>query len=83
MTKLEKEIADIRARIEELEALLATFSVSERIKVRSTTLIIKDSPEYGKFGVTEDHGLYFVIRGRGGSRILSKHEADISWEIVS
>lgn len=82
MTKLEKEIIEIKAKIEELKATLATFSVSERIKV-NTKLIIKDSPDYGKFTVTEANGTHFKILGKyGPSRILTKNEANISWEIV-
>jgi len=52
------------------------------IKVRATTIRCKDHPEWGTFGVMDDHGEWFDIFGRGGWRTLSKSELRDYWEIV-
>jgi hypothetical protein len=42
----------------------------------------KNHPEWGTFGVREDHGEWFDIFGRGGWRVLYKSEFRDDWEIV-
>jgi len=56
-------------------------TTSEKIKVRACSVRCKSNPEWGTFGVMEDRGYYFEIYN-GGSRILSKTEADKFWEVV-
>ena len=56
--------------------------VSERIVVRSCSIRCVEHPEWGTWGVVEDHGRWFDIRGRGGDRVLFKSECDKFWEIV-
>uniref|UniRef100_A0A6M3XKK9 Uncharacterized protein n=1 Tax=viral metagenome TaxID=1070528 RepID=A0A6M3XKK9_9ZZZZ len=52
------------------------------IQVRSTRIICNDHPEWGTWGVMEDKGLWYEIRGRAGERVLSKTEANKFWSIV-
>ena len=59
------------------------MTTSEKIEVRSCSIINKNNPEWGTFGVTEDKGTHFEILGRSGSRVLSKTEADKFWSVVN
>lgn len=57
-------------------------TTSQQIGVRRCSIRCKTNPEWGTWGVYEDHGLWFDIHGRSGGRILSKSEADKFWEVV-
>lgn len=59
-----------------------TATTSQQIKVRACSIICNEHPEWGTWGVMEDCGEWFVIHGRGGSRVLSKDEADRFWSVV-
>lgn len=52
------------------------------LPVRRVSIENIDHPEWGTFGVMEDHGLYYDIYNRGG-RILSKDEAVKHWRVVN
>jgi hypothetical protein len=54
-------------------------ATQENIKLRACSIICKDSPEWGTWGVMEDQGLWYVIQGKRGSRVLSKDEAAKFW----
>jgi len=58
------------------------MKTQDSIKVRATSIINDEHPEWGTFGIMEDCGLYYEIRGNGGSRILSKTEANRFWSVV-
>jgi hypothetical protein len=57
-------------------------STTQQIKVRACQIVNTAHPEWGTFGVMEDCGLWFEIRGRSGGRTLSKSEADKFWEVI-
>jgi len=61
---------------------MAEQTTSQKIKVRACQIICKDHPEWGTWGVTEDHGGYFDICAPRRNRILDKWEADHFWEVV-
>ncbi len=52
------------------------------LPVRACSIQNRQNPEWGTFGIMEDHGMYYDIHGRSGGRILSKDEAEKFWEIV-
>lgn len=52
------------------------------LPVRSVSIRNKKHPEWGTWGVYEDHGDWYDIHGNGGSRVLYKTEAVAEWEIV-
>ena len=58
------------------------MKTSDRIKVRACQIININNPEWGTFGVMEDFGTYYEILGDGGSRVLSKSEADRFWKVI-
>ena len=58
------------------------MKTSEKIKVRACQIICTAFPEWGTWGVMEDHGDHFEILGDNGSRILSKAEADEHWRVI-
>ena len=41
-----------------------------------------DHPEWGTFGIAEDHGDHFVIRSSRGSSVLDKSEAAKFWDLA-
>lgn len=41
-----------------------------------------DHPEWGTWGISDDHGGYFEIRNERGSRILDKSEARKHWHEI-
>jgi hypothetical protein len=49
---------------------------------RAVSIECIESPEWGTWGIAEDCGLWYVIQGRRGSRILSKDEAARLWRVV-
>jgi hypothetical protein len=57
-------------------------TTTQQIKVRACQIINTAHPDWGTFGVMEDHGYYYAIRGGGGSRVLSKSEADRFWKVL-
>jgi hypothetical protein len=59
------------------------LTVSQSVKVRACSLVCIAHPEWGTWGVMEDHGDWFDILGDAGSRILSKEECDESWKLVA
>jgi len=66
-----------------LKAKPMKATTSQRIKVRSSSIVCNDHPEWGSFGVWEDQGGSFVIGNSRGSRMLDKWEADNFWSIVT
>lgn len=52
------------------------------IKVRATRIINTLNPEWGTFGVMENNGEWFTIRGNRGTRMLFYAEALQQWEVV-
>lgn len=58
------------------------MKTTDKIKVRACSIICNTNPEWGTFGVMEDHGEWYDIWGRGGGRILFKSEANRSWSVV-
>lgn len=50
-------------------------------KVRACAIECIAHPEWGTFGIMEDHGGHFDIFGRGGWRILDKAEAVKFWRV--
>lgn len=54
----------------------------ENIVVRGTTIICKDNPEWGTWGIMEDCGDWFEIRNSRGTRVLFKSEFLEHWEVV-
>ena len=58
------------------------MKTSEQIKVGATSVQSKQNPEWGTFGVREDHGAYYTIQGDRGQTTLSKSEADRLWEVA-
>lgn len=52
------------------------------LKVRACSIRCTANPQWGSFGVMEDHGSHYDIHGQAGSRVLSKDEAAEFWEIV-
>ena len=57
-------------------------TTTQKIKVRACQIINTACPDWGTFGVMEDFGTHYVILGDGGSRVLSKCEADKFWEVI-
>lgn len=57
-------------------------STSEKIEVRSCSIICLNHPEWGTWGVMEDKGSFFEIYGRAGGRVLNKDEADRFWHVI-
>ena len=53
-----------------------------KVKVRATSIINLLHPEWGLWGVMEDTGEWFVIRGNRGSRVLGYDEFDKFWDVV-
>lgn len=58
------------------------MKTTEKIKVRACMIENINHPEWGTWGVMEDHGGYYDILGDRGSRILMKDEADQFWRVV-
>ena len=54
----------------------------QNLPVRACQIINRANPEWGTWGVMEDRGSYYEIHGRGGSRVLSKSEAQTDWRVV-
>lgn len=54
----------------------------KQLPVRRCSIVCQEHPEWGTFGVMEDHGSYYVIHGRGGWRVLSKDEAIQHWRLA-
>ena len=57
------------------------MTTSEQIVVGKTSVVCKTNPEWGKWGICRDCGLWFNIVAQGRSGVLSKTEADEFWEI--
>lgn len=57
-------------------------TTTEKIKVRACSIVCKDHPEWGTWGVMEDKGSFFEIYGRAGGRVLDKDEADRFWHVI-
>lgn len=53
----------------------------KNLPVRRVSIQCKEHPEWGSFGIMEDHGDHYRIFGTGGGRILSKSEAERFWEV--
>lgn len=53
-----------------------------RLPVRGCTIRCKVHPEWGTWGVYEDHGAYYDIHSNAGDRVLFKDEAVNDWEVV-
>lgn len=58
------------------------MTTTEQIKIRRCSIICNNHPEWGTWGVMEDKGGYFEIRGSSGDRVLDKLEANKSWSVV-
>lgn len=54
-----------------------------KLPVRACSIECIEHPEWGTWGISEDKGLWYEIRGDRGSRILFKDEAARFWRIVS
>lgn len=52
------------------------------LPVRACSIVCKAHPEWGSFGVYEDRGDYYEIRGERGGRVLDKSEAAEHWELA-
>lgn len=52
------------------------------LPVRRVSIECIDHPEWGTFGVMDDHGEWYDIHGRGGSRVLFKSEAVQLWRVA-
>lgn len=52
------------------------------LPVRAVSIMHIDHPEWGTFGITEDRGEYYGIRGRSGDTVLFKDEAAKFWRVV-
>ena len=53
----------------------------ENLPVRACSIICKAHPEWGTFGIQEDHGSYYDIIGKSGSCVLHKSEAIRFWAV--
>jgi hypothetical protein len=51
------------------------------LPVRACSIRCKSHPEWGTWGVYEDHGDWYDIHGDRGSRVLFKDEAAKDWEV--
>lgn len=58
------------------------MTTTQKIKVRACRIICTEHPEWGTFGVYEDKGDFFEIRGDSGGRALFKSECDRFWSIA-
>jgi len=58
------------------------MKTTDKIKVRACQIEMIQHPEWGTFGVMDDHGGYYDIHGNAGGRILSKDEANRFWRVV-
>ena len=52
------------------------------LPVRKCSIICIDHPEWGTWGIAEDCGYWYVIRGRSGDTVLSKDEAAVFWRLA-
>lgn len=52
------------------------------LPVGRVSIICKDHPEWGKWGVSYDHGGWYDIINSYGSRTLDKWEAEKFWEVA-
>lgn len=50
--------------------------------VKACSIECIEHPEWGTFGVMEDHGEWYSIHGRGGWCVLFKSEAKTHWRMV-
>jgi hypothetical protein len=77
--------ADLGARVyllrSEVKQALGVYDM-RALPVRRCQIICKTHPEWGTWGVYEDHGGYYDIHGDSGGRILDKSEAVKFWEVV-
>ena len=55
----------------------------DKLPVRAVSIQCTAHPEWGTFGVMEDHGDWYDIHGRAGGRVLFKSEAVACWEIAN
>ncbi len=67
--------------LESLSLRPMTPAELQAIKVRGTSLVCVEHPEWGTWGVMEDRGSYFEIHGDAGGRVLDKAEALGHWAI--
>lgn len=51
------------------------------LPVRRVQIINKEHPEWGTWGVMDDHGDYYDIQGDRGGRVLFKDEAFKFWDV--
>lgn len=61
---------------------METTTTTKQIKVRACQIMNIARPDWGTFGVMEDHGDYYEIRGDSGTRVLFKSEADRFWKVI-
>lgn len=53
-----------------------------RLPVRAVQIVCINNPEWGTWGVMEDHGDWYDIRGDRGDRVLFKSEAAKFWRVA-
>jgi hypothetical protein len=51
------------------------------LPVRACSIVNINNPEWGVWGVMEDFGAFYAIRGDSGDRILYKDEAERLWRL--
>lgn len=52
------------------------------LPVRFVSIVCKDHPEWGSFGIMEDKGSFYEIGNSRGGRVLDKEEAAQFWAIA-
>lgn len=52
------------------------------LPVGACQIVCKDHPEWGTWGVTDDHGDWYDIIGDRGGRVLFKTEAERHWALA-
>jgi len=58
------------------------MTTTDEIKVRNCMIENIQHPEWGTWGVMEDKGDWYEIRGNSGDRVLHKSEANEFWKVV-
>lgn len=71
---------DLEAMVIHMRNTQAMAHPMRNLPVRACSIRCKGNPEWGTFGVFEDHGDHYAIGNRGGQRVLSKDEAVQYWE---
>jgi hypothetical protein len=76
------EFQDVFADLLPVQSVIESAFDMRALPVKRVSIVNIEHPEWGPFGVDEDCGLYYEIRGSTGGRTLSKDEAVRFWKVA-